>query len=95
MVFPDACETLQLLRKNGYRLGLLSNTWWAAEWHNADLAAHGLDELIDEIVYTSGLPHSKPHPAVFLEVAECLDVAMDACVMVVCRTQSISRTYYC
>jgi putative hydrolase of the HAD superfamily len=82
VVFPDARETLQLLRKSGYRLGLLSNTWWAAEWHNADLAAHGLDELIDAIVYTSDLPHSKPHPSVFLEVAERLDVAADACVMV-------------
>lgn len=82
MVFPDARETLQLLRKKGYRLGLLSNTWWAAEWHNADLAAHGLDELIDEIVYTSDLPHSKPHPSVFLEVADRLDVTVDACVMV-------------
>ena len=81
-VFPDARETLQLLRKNGYALGLLSNTWWAAEWHNADLAAHGLDELIDEIVYTSDLPHSKPHPSVFREVAGRLDVAVDACVMV-------------
>jgi putative hydrolase of the HAD superfamily len=81
-VFPDARETLQLLRKSGYQLGLLSNTWWAAEWHNADLAAHGLDELIDEIVYTSDLPHSKPHPSVFLEVAGRLDVTVDACVMV-------------
>ena len=81
-VFPDVRETLQLLRESGYRLGLLSNTWWAAEWHNADLAAHGLDELIDEIVYTSDLPHSKPHPSVFLEVTERLGVAVDACVMV-------------
>jgi putative hydrolase of the HAD superfamily len=80
--FPDARETLQLLRDSGYRLGLLSNTWWMAEWHNADLAAHGLVSLIDEIVYTSDLPHSKPHPSVFLEVASRLDVAEDACVMV-------------
>jgi putative hydrolase of the HAD superfamily len=80
--FPDASETLQLLRDNGYRLGLLSNTWWAAEWHNADLAAHGLDSLIDEVVYTSDLPHSKPHPSVFLEVASRLEVAAEACVMV-------------
>jgi putative hydrolase of the HAD superfamily len=81
-VFPDARETLQMLRDSGYKLGLLSNTWWAAEWHNADLAAHGLDSLIDEIVYTSDLSHSKPHPSVFLEVAARLDVVADACVMV-------------
>ncbi len=82
IVFPDSRPTLQLLRERGYRLGLLSNTWWAAEWHNADLATHGLADLLDELVYTSDLPHSKPHPAVFREVAARLGVEPAACVMV-------------
>src|SRR5207237_6636111 len=82
VVFPDAKETLQLLRERGYRIGLLSNTWWAAEWHNADLAAHGLTDLVDEVAYTSDLPHSKPHPSVFLEVARRLNVEPKSCVMV-------------
>ncbi len=82
MVFPDTRETLQLLRECGYRIGLLSNTWWAAEWHNTDLAAHGLIDLLDEVAYTSDLPHSKPHPSVFLEVARRLNVEPGACVMV-------------
>lgn len=81
-VFPDARDTLVALRDRGYRLGLLSNTWWAAEWHNADLAAHGLGDLLDELVYTSDLPHSKPHPAVFAEIAGRLGVAPEACVMI-------------
>ena len=42
VVFPESRETLRLLRERDYRLGLLSNTWWAAEWHNADLAVHGM-----------------------------------------------------
>jgi len=82
VVYPDTRETLRQLREHGYRLGLLSNTWWAAEWHNADLAAHGLDDLLDELVYTSDLPHSKPHPSVFIEVTERLMVELKACVMV-------------
>ena len=82
VVFPDSAETLRLLRERGYRLGLLSNTWWAAEWHNADLAAHGLADLLDAVVYTSDLPHSKPHPSVFLEVAGRLGAEPAACVMV-------------
>lgn len=81
-VFVDARETLGVLRERGYRLGLLSNTWWAADWHNADLAAHGLADMLDELVYTSDLPHSKPHPSVFREVASRLDVAPEACVMI-------------
>ena len=81
-VFPDARDTLATLRERGYRLGLLSNTWWAAEWHNADLAAHGLSGLLDELVYTSDLPHSKPHPAVFREIASRLGIAAEQCVMI-------------
>ena len=81
-VFPDARKTLTLLRERGYRLGLLSNTWWAAEWHNADIAAHGLAELLDELVYTSDLPHSKPHPSVFQAIAGRLGTDPAACVMV-------------
>src|SRR5579884_906195 len=80
--FPDAHQTLSLLRSRGYRLGLLSNTWWAAEWHHAALAPHGLVPLLDEMVYTSDLPHSKPHPSVFLEVANRLGVDARECVMV-------------
>src|SRR5207248_5498913 len=33
-VYPDSHDTLVLLRERGYRVGLLSNTWWAAEWYN-------------------------------------------------------------
>jgi putative hydrolase of the HAD superfamily len=81
-VYPDARETLATLRERGYRLGLLSNTWWAAEWHNADLAAHGLSGLLDELVYTSDLPHSKPHPSVFREIAARLGLVPEECVMI-------------
>jgi putative hydrolase of the HAD superfamily len=82
LLVPGATETLRVLRERGYRLGLLSNTWWAAEWHNADLAAHGLRDLLDEVVYTSDLPHSKPHPWVFAEVAGRLGADPPVCVMV-------------
>ncbi len=80
--FPDSAATLRTLKVRGYRLGLLSNTWWAAEWHDADLALHGLADLLDAVVYTSDLPRSKPHPLVFREVAERLSVDVTSCVMV-------------
>jgi putative hydrolase of the HAD superfamily len=80
--FPDTLPTLRLLRERGYRIGLLSNTWWAAEWHNADLATHGLHPYIDERVFTSDLPHSKPHPEAFRAIAERLGVSSARCVMI-------------
>lgn len=82
VVFPDTRQTLQTLRERGYRIGLLSNTWWAAAWHNAELATHGLENLLDVVAYTSDLPHSKPHPSVFSYVAHRLGTQPDECVMV-------------
>ncbi|MBV9357123.1 MAG: HAD-IA family hydrolase [Chloroflexi bacterium] len=79
---PEALATLLTLRERGYRLGLLSNTWWAADWHDADLASHGLVEYLDVAVYTSELRHSKPHPMVFWLTCERLGVVPSACVMV-------------
>ena len=81
-VYADTRETLATLRERGYRLGLLSNTWWAAAWHNADLAAQGLADLLDELVYTSDLQCSKPDPSVFREIASRLGVAPEMCVMI-------------
>jgi putative hydrolase of the HAD superfamily len=77
----DAIETLSLLHRRNHRLGLLSNTWWAADWHDAELAAHGLVPFFDAVVYTSDLRHSKPHPSVFHEVASRLGVESRECVM--------------
>jgi HAD superfamily hydrolase (TIGR01509 family) len=81
-VFPDSSSTLLQLRGLGYRTGLLSNTWWAAAWHNADLAAHALQDLLDAAIYTSDEPHSKPHPSVFCAIASRLGVTPEACLMV-------------
>lgn len=82
MVFPDAVSTLSALREHGYRLGLLSNTWWAADWHNADLLMHGLNTLFDVITYTSDLSYSKPHPEAFLTICRRLQVQPEQCIMV-------------
>ncbi len=82
IIFPDVVETLITLRKRGYKLGLLSNTWWASAWHNADLAAHGLTNLLDEVVYTSDLAYSKPHPEAFRTITRRLGVVPEECIMV-------------
>lgn len=82
VAFPDAEGTLSELADAGYRLGLLSNMWWAAEWCQADLRKRGLARFLDASVYTSEMPRSKPHPSVFLEVSSRLDVEPGRCVMV-------------
>lgn len=69
----DAVEVLRELRRQGLRIGLLSNTHWPAGWHEDFLRRDGLLELIDARRYTSELPYVKPHPAAFRSVLDALD----------------------
>jgi putative hydrolase of the HAD superfamily len=80
--FPDARQTLLALHGTGFRLGILSNTWWSAAWIDADLRTARLHGLFEEVLYTSDLPHSKPHPSAFLEAASRLGAEPSRCVMV-------------
>jgi HAD superfamily hydrolase (TIGR01509 family) len=79
---PDATKVLETLRNLGFRTGLLSNTHWPRDWHEARLVDDGLSELLDASVFTSDLEYRKPHPAAFGAVLEKLDVAPDRAVFV-------------
>jgi putative hydrolase of the HAD superfamily len=79
---PDAKGTLFELNSAGYRLGLLSNMWWAADWCRADLCKRGMADFFDAAVYTSEMGYSKPHPSVFLEISSRLGMEPRRCVMV-------------
>jgi putative hydrolase of the HAD superfamily len=53
------------LRARGVRIGVLSNTIWSRDYHERVFARDGVLELIDAAVYTSEIPHVKPHPEAF------------------------------
>jgi putative hydrolase of the HAD superfamily len=63
-------ETLQALHERGLRLGIVSNTWWGADFHDAHLARYGLLDLLPVRLYSCDLPHTKPHPAIFKTALE-------------------------
>ncbi len=71
---PDALPVLQALQDAGYRCGLLSNTHWPRRFHEHFLDRDGLSPYLDATVYTSELPHTKPHPSAFKAVLHLLDV---------------------
>jgi putative hydrolase of the HAD superfamily len=71
---PDAAEVLAELRRRGLRIGLLSNTLWPRRFHERFLQRDGLLDLIDERLYTSDMPRTKPHPSVFRAALEALHV---------------------
>jgi putative hydrolase of the HAD superfamily len=72
-------ESLQKLHETGYKLGIVSNTWWSAEFHDGHLARYGILDLIPVRLYSCDLPHTKPHPHIFKTALERIGVdAADA-----------------
>lgn len=67
--------TLAVLKDGGYKLGLLSNTFWAADLHDRHLGEYGLLDYLPVRVYTSETAHIKPHPSLFRLVLGKLDAA--------------------
>ncbi|MBN1312736.1 MAG: HAD family hydrolase [Anaerolineae bacterium] len=66
--------TLAELRDVGYKLGLISNTFWAADLHDRHLAEYGLLDFLPTRVYSSDEPYQKPHPSIFSSALELMDV---------------------
>ena len=64
----------QLVEQNR-SLGLVSNTLWSPDVHDADLARFGLLEYLPVRVYSSVVGVVKPHPAIYREALDRLDVA--------------------
>lgn len=77
IVFPRSGvkETLSGLQERGYRLGLISNTFWAADLHDRHLAKHHILEHLPLRIYSCDVPRVKPHPSVFAAAIEQLNVA--------------------
>ncbi len=76
-VYPiagDARRVLHTLDAAGLKLGLISNTWWNAQLHDADLGRAGLLEFLPRRIYSSSLGYVKPGPEIFaagLAALEC------------------------
>ncbi len=64
-VDPDAPPLLRALRERGIRTGVLSNTLWPREHHEAVFQRDGVLHLLDGAAYSSELPYTKPHPEAF------------------------------
>ncbi|MBN1426777.1 MAG: HAD family hydrolase [Anaerolineae bacterium] len=74
--------TLDALRDKGYRLGVISNTFWAADLHDRHLAEHGLLDFFPVRVYSSETPYQKPHPSIFLTALEQMGIRAEEAVYV-------------
>jgi putative hydrolase of the HAD superfamily len=71
---PQAAPMLEVLRERGLRIGVLSNTIWSRERHEAIFARDGLSGLIDAAVYSSEIEWTKPHPLAFRAALDAVAV---------------------
>jgi putative hydrolase of the HAD superfamily len=67
-------HTLQALNEQGMALGLLSNTFWAADIHDEDLARFDLLDLLPTRLYSCDIGWLKPHPNAFQSALAALEV---------------------
>ena len=77
-----ARQTLRILRDQGVALGLLSNTFWAADVHDADLSRFGLLDLLPARLYSCDIGRVKPHPEAFEKALAALGAQPDETVYV-------------
>jgi len=66
-VEPDVLATLQSMRSDGCRMGLVSNLTLRADLMRADLERWGLMDLLDATVFSSEVGVRKPDPRIFQE----------------------------
>lgn len=69
---PGAIETLTALRKQGYRIGLISNTIWPGDLHIEDLAALQVLPYLDATLFSGDLGIWKPQSGIFTCMLETL-----------------------
>ena len=62
---PGVAPLWRGLRERGIKVGVLSNTIWPADYHDAVFARDGVLDLLDGAVYTSHIDHAKPHREAF------------------------------
>ena len=71
----DRQAVLLELTEQGRGLGLVSNTSWSPAMHDADLARFGMLEYLPVRVYSSVFGMVKPHPTIYRQALDRLDVA--------------------
>lgn len=83
-LYDDALPALRLLKQQGYKTALVSNTPWGSPahlWHE-EVARHGLAEHLDATFFCRDAGWRKPARQVFEFVLERLDTRPERCLFV-------------
>ncbi len=70
-----AQETLDFVKRQGYQIGLLSNTMFSGSAHIADLKRFSLDSYFDAMLFSADAGKWKPSAEPYLDLLNQLDAA--------------------
>ena len=77
-LYPDALEAIRLLKKTGFKVGVLANSWPTNELHFKEL----LGSKVDSVIFSHKLGMRKPHREAYLSLCRKLGVEPKDCVFV-------------
>lgn len=78
--FPNTHEILRNLKKQGYKLGMITNGF--GDFQSSNIQALGIQEYFDVILISEKEGLRKPDPAIFLRAADLMHVLPEECVYV-------------
>ncbi len=81
-VGPDVVPTLEAIRGDGLRLGVVSNAAYLPRLMVGQLKALGLAQYFDAISFSSAIGWRKPHPAIYQDALQQVGVEAAAAVFV-------------
>lgn len=78
----DAPQVLGQLKVKGFKLGLVSNTIFPGDFHRRELSRFDLIDFFDSLLFSCEVGFKKPHPAIFREALEALEVRPEEAVFI-------------
>ena len=80
--FEDTLPVLQQLKKDGYKIGLITNAMQPMWMRDVELSAFGLLEYLDVRLTSGDVGYMKPHPFIYWQALELLEVQPEEAVFV-------------
>lgn len=80
--FADAIEVLEQLKQDGFRMGLITNSMFPMWMRDIELKAYDLLDYFDVRLTSGDAGYMKPHPAIYHQALDKLNVAAEQAVFV-------------
>lgn len=87
-VYDDALHVLEELRRRGYKLGLITNSFLPMWMRDVELRHYDLIDFFDARLTSGDAGYIKPHPAIYEQMLEMLGASAEGSVFVGDRPQN-------